>query len=103
MLEGFGVRPQVRGQVGRGAVQQLLGERVRSAGPQVLVLTLLDGHPHPELAVGRRYPARETARAQFQPHSRAVRPEVGEGDDEVQDIEVLRRWTLRNAPPRADS
>ena len=35
VLERFGVRPQVRGQVGRGAVQQLLGEPVRPGGPQV--------------------------------------------------------------------
>ena len=32
VLERFGVRPQVRGQVGRGAVQQLLGEPVRPGG-----------------------------------------------------------------------
>src|SRR5262249_48936324 len=92
----------MRGEVERGAVQQLLGERVWPGGPQVLVLPLLDGHAYPESAVGRGYPTREAARPQFQPYGRVVGPEVGEGDQEVQDVEVLRRRKLRKSPPLAD-
>src|SRR5215470_15874154 len=80
VLERFGVRPQVRGEVEGGAVQQLLDERVWPGGPQVLVLPLLDGHAYPEPAVGRGYPTREAARPQFQPYGGVVGPEVGEGD-----------------------
>jgi hypothetical protein len=102
VLERFSVRPQVRGEVGRGAAQQLLGQCVRPAGPQVLVLPLLESQTHPEPAIGRGYPAREAARAQFQPHGRAIGPEVGERDQEVQDVEVLRRRQLGERPPLTD-
>src|SRR5262249_20855776 len=73
----------------------------RPGGPQVLVLPLPDGHANPKLAVGRGYPAREAARPQFQPYGRVIRPEVGERDQEVQDVEVLRRRQLRKTPPLA--
>ncbi len=102
VLERLGVGPQVRGQVGRGAVQQLLAEPFRPGGLQRLVLALLDGHADPQPAVGRRYPAREAARTQFEAHGRAVGPEVGEGHHEVQDVEVLRRRQLGESPPLAD-
>ena len=78
---------------------------VNPSGPAAwsgFVLPLLDGHPYPQPAVGRRYPAREAAGAQFQPHGRAVGPEVGKGNHEVQDVEVLRRRQLGESPPLAD-
>src|SRR5262249_55807002 len=76
--------------------------RVWPGGLQVLVLPLPDGHAYPELAVGRGYPTREAARPQFQPYGRVVRPEGGEGDQEGQDVEVLRPHQLRKGPPLAD-
>jgi len=84
-------------------VQQLLGEHIWPGGAEVLVLPLLDGHAYPELAVSRGYPTREAARPQFQPYGRVVGPEVGEGDYEVQDVEVLRRPQFRKGPLLADS
>src|SRR5262249_56133284 len=101
-VEGLGGGREVGREMGRGAVQQLLGKRVWPGGAQLLVLPLLDGHAYPEPAVGRGYPTREAARPQFQPHGRVIGPEVGEGDEEVQDVEVLRRRQLRKGSPLAD-
>src|SRR5262249_42889644 len=86
----------------RGAVQQLLGERVWPGGPQVLVLPLLDGQAYPELTVGCGDPTRDAARPQFQPYGRAIAPAVGEADQEAQDVEVRRVRRLGKCPPLAD-
>src|SRR5262249_5440394 len=91
--------------VARSSEVRCNNSSMNASGPaarKVLVLPLLDGHSYPELAVGRGYPTREAARPQFQPYSRVVGPEVRKGDEEVQDVEVLRRRKLRKGPPLAD-